>query len=235
MKNKYFKWLGSGLLGVLTLASFSACEDDHFDLKSSTATTTLWENIKENDQLKDFASILEKTHVTRSEYIDQSDLTYAELLDQAQTFTVWAPVDGSYDASALLATLEAGDERTVEKEFIRNHLARYNYPSVTNEIMVPMMNSKMNRYALVDGVTYFKNQSVIGGAEPASNGTLHLLQGAAVFLPNLGDVARGTTNEGLDSLSAYIAADVDTLIFSPVGPPLRMYPSDATPSNLASF
>lgn len=215
MNNKYFKWLRGGFLGALALVGLTACEDDHFDLNSSTATTTIWENIKANDQLKDFAQILEKTHVTRSENIDQSDLTYAELLNTPQTFTVWAPKDGTYDASELLATLESGDERRVEKEFIRNHVARYNYPGVIGDFMVPMMNKKTNRYEVTGSGSTFRNIPVLGVNAPASNGSLHVLDGKTAFFPSLSDVMRGESNEGFDSLAAFVKNEVDTIYFLP--------------------
>ena len=68
MNIKFRKWLKYGMLGTLALAGFSACSDDHFDIKSSTPKQTLWEEIASNPQLDSLKMILERTTFTVDEF-----------------------------------------------------------------------------------------------------------------------------------------------------------------------
>lgn len=210
MNIKYCKWLKYGLLGTLALIGFGACSDDHFDIHSSTPTESLWEKIVANSKLDSLRQILERTTFTKDEFTKTSNLTYAQLLSSGQTFTVWAPEDGTYNAAKWLAMLDNGQNREVEKQFVRNHIARYNFSGISGEdtIKVTMLNSKVNNYILSENT--FKNVPIDSETESASNGSLHLLNGYAPFTSNMYEAIEFTDN--LDSLYEFFHED-DTLIF----------------------
>ena len=162
------------MLGTLALAGFSACSDDHFDIKSSTPKQTLWEEIASNPQLDSLKMILERTTFTVDEFSKTSKLTYAQLLNSSQTFTIWAPENGTYNAAKWLALLDQGKNREVEKQFVRNHIARYNFAGVNggDTIKVTLLNSKVVNYILPE--TTIKNIKIDGNVQAATNVSLQL-------------------------------------------------------------
>lgn len=210
MNIKFRKWFKYGMLGALAIAGLGACSDDHFDIKSSTPKQSLWEEIASNPQLDSLKMILERTTFTVDEFSKTSNLTYAQLLNSSQTFTVWAPKDGTYNAGKWLAMLDEGKNREVEKQFVRNHIARYNFSGTNggDTIKVTMLNSKVVNYILPK--TTFKNVPIDGSVQEATNGSLHLLKGMVPFASNLYEAIEFTP--GLDSLYSFLHED-DTLMF----------------------
>ena len=99
MKRSIFNIVTGGILGASMLLGYTSCTDDHFDIKYSDASAqqTIWQNIQANPQLTNLKTILQGIKVYTKEEDKSSTITYAELLNQPQTFTFWAPVDGSYD------------------------------------------------------------------------------------------------------------------------------------------
>ena len=89
MKHIYRRWAGSLCCAVTAALALSACADwdDHYDADTSlldTQNASIWQNIEKAGNLSQFASLLKKTG-------------YDAKLDASQTYTVWAPVDGSFD------------------------------------------------------------------------------------------------------------------------------------------
>ena len=89
----------------------ACCERVHrrpFDIKNTMGSDkTLWETIESNPNLSDFAGILKRTKVLSNENDHKATITAAELLNQPQSFTMWAPVNGSFNAKAWNDTLDA--------------------------------------------------------------------------------------------------------------------------------
>lgn len=95
MKNNITRWISRSVLASSALLAFVACSDDHFDIKNNFGSDkTLWENIESDAQLSDFATLLKRTKVIKADNDHKATLTAAELLNQPQTFTIWAPVNG---------------------------------------------------------------------------------------------------------------------------------------------
>ena len=107
MKRSILNIVSGGILGASMLLGYTSCTDDHFDIKYSDASAqqTIWQNIQENPSLKNLKTILQGIKVYTKEEDKSSTITYAELLKQPQTFTFWAPVDGSYDADKYMNKL----------------------------------------------------------------------------------------------------------------------------------
>ena len=168
---KHLGWKGMACSAIIAAATLTACSDwdDHFDTNSSvldSQRSTLWQQIDKADNLTQFASLLKKTG-------------YDEKLSASQTYTVWAPVDNSFDYDVLS---QYGNERLL-REFVENHIARNNYPAsgVVNK-KIYMLNEKKMSF---DGASDYSIQGVklaIPNLSSCSNGTLHAVDGKVPFL-----------------------------------------------------
>lgn len=172
-------------------ATFTACTDwnDHYDANTAlfdSQQATLWENIQANGELSQFASLLKKTG-------------YDAILNESQTYTVWAPVNNSFDYDKLSGM---SNER-LRKEFIENHIARNNYlASGAINQRVFTLNEKLmhfdgtQNYA-IQGINVAKTNLATG------NGTIHTLNGMIPFMPNIYE-SLNSYDYPIDSVSKYI-------------------------------
>ena len=90
------------LVGASLLLGVCACTDDHFDVVNNPTTggnQTIWQNIKGNPELSEFADLLQRTRVMKNEDDRNATQSFASLLDQPQSFTVWAPLNGTFNAT----------------------------------------------------------------------------------------------------------------------------------------
>ena len=203
-------------MGLAALALTAACSDDHFEVKSDAAgNQTLWQNIDSNAQLSEFASILKRSKVMKEENDRNAQLTVAQLLDQPQSFTMWAPLNGTFNAKyweELLDRAEAlrktGTAESIQKardleyqvwnQFSSNHIARFNHEGVTGVQEFKLLNGKNTK----TGNGVFNSVAEEGAAINASNGSLHLLKGASPFLYNIYDYL--SHNAQFSAINAYI-------------------------------
>jgi len=179
-----------GILPALLLLSapygITSCSDawtDHYGQSQYDASSSLLELIEADPQLSDFLSLLKTTHVYNNQ--KRTNVTYAELLDADQTLTVWAPVNGTYNADSLreLCQTIKGDS-AVAHHFVRNHIAHnlYNMNSQTSEA-VKMLNDK---YLTLTPTTIFQSKVLEGKYNiPANNGLLHTIDNDAEFTFNI--------------------------------------------------
>lgn len=205
--NTLFKsMIKGGLFGLAVVLGTTACTDDHFDIDGASGTggSTLWANIQSNGSTDSLAMILSRTMVMKSETDKSGKINYGEMLDQAQTFTVWAPKDGTYNARYYLNLLDQRDaligdsatnasawalNYTVANQFVTNHVARFSFESNKQRQKVRMLNSKVCYYEA--GANQFNNVQLESDATlnsiTSSNGTLHVLAGVSPFAYNLYD------------------------------------------------
>ena len=144
-------------------SDFKDYNDDNGGLPG-VGTKTLWENISENSQLSNFAQLVKSSGM-------------AEELDAAHCYTVWAPLDGTYDAEALKNT----DPERVLKEFVKNHIAEFNHP-LTGEVdeRIYTLNDKSHVFSNISGNKF--GEAEIGTANiPAINGVMHILNNKETF------------------------------------------------------
>lgn len=207
--NKIFNTAKVVMAALTVGAMTTACSDwdDHYDANGSatgSATSTLWENISANENLSDFVSLAKKAG-------------YDKVLSNSQTYTVWAPLNGSFDYE----TLNNMNLATMKKQFMQNHVAHFNYPATGSiDQRVYMINEKMKKF--VGNGTY-----TMGGTEltkvniPNSNGTLHTINGKLDFGFNIYE-SINADEYPLDSVSAYFAKydmkklDADNSVKGPV-------------------
>lgn len=201
MKRKYMRLLNKGVLGAAVIAGCSACTDtidDHYGVSDGVATQTLWEQIVSQPDLSDFAKVLESVHYYDNE-TKPSTMTYKDLLQMNNKLTVWAPVNGSFVLSDILADAQS-DEYNVDHRFVRNHINTFarNVNGVEKD-SITMLNTKMN---ILDNATRtFKDVKIIESNIPATNGMLHKLDTTVTFLNNLYEYMQVTPN--LSSLYKY--------------------------------
>lgn len=204
MKFKKIQWLTQTLMTVALAAGINACTDDHFDISSDVnGKQTLWQNIQGNDNLSQFADILQSVYNSKDEK-KTSNETYAELLNGDQTFTVWAPVNGSFDYTYYKNLLSLGIRDSiykVEKELIRNNMTRYSH-TINSSVdeKIDLFNDKT---AQLDGSAMtMQGVAITTPNIGASNGTLHIVQAPVAYRPNLYEYM--ASRPDLDSINQYI-------------------------------
>lgn len=199
MKLKSVQKVMGGILGAAVLLGIPSCSDDHFDIKTQGAGNTIWQNIEANSQLGDVAAILKQVRVYTKLEDKKRTMTYAELLDQPQSFTFFAPVNGSFDANYYLSKIEEiktkranGETASADTleynlgvQFAQNHLARFNFESVKGEQSLRLYNGKLATFNATDSV--FNGVKLNAGLTniASSNGVLHCLDGVSPFAYNV--------------------------------------------------
>ena len=161
----------------------TSCSDwnDHYEGTADAAEgATLWEQLKANPQLSDFCNVLEQTKVYRMH--KKTPVSYADLLNGGQAFTVMAPVNNTFNKDSLLQLVQTvvGDS-AVEKSFVQNHLTRSlvsSTPDATKMLMLNMKNMMMAN-GMVD------DTPVTAANMKSSNGILHVMQHALPYKHNI--------------------------------------------------
>lgn len=182
---KYIIKKGTLMMGALALAITSCSDFSDYNSEASfndlSASNTLWENILGDSQLTDFASVLRR-------------VGYDEVLNSPNSYTVWAPLNGSFNMDSLA---EVSDEKVL-KEFVKNHVANYAHLETdVNDTTIFMQNGKLLSFAnkntsnlTFDGNKVLKNQNFVSSLihnYPSTNGTLYLLSNPTKFRMNLYD------------------------------------------------
>lgn len=203
MNNKHYIWT-AGMLLSLAVAGLSSCTDDHFDINPDVAgRETIWQNIKTRADLSEYADVLSRVHYSKLEGSPTTQ-TYADLLDHAPSFTVWAPKNGTFDYAKWKALLDEGTVEgayKVENELIRNNMTRFNHVlnGAATETL-DMYNGKMAEFDC--GEATLKGIHISTPNIETSNGVLHILDGAVPYVPNVYEYIKAT--EGLDSLRSFL-------------------------------
>ena len=181
-----------GAAVLAAAAALTACADwdDHYDATAGPGSElTLWQTMKQQSQLSDFCQVLEQTKVFRQH--KKTATSYAQLLDGGQSFTVLAPVNGTFNKDSLLRLVQtAVGDSIVEQMFVLNHLSRSNVSVFGAELSLAP--SPGFRLANTKYVAIGQNQ--IGGVAVAEancrthNGTLHVMKGSLPYTRNLYEV-----------------------------------------------
>lgn len=212
MKTKIKYYLHAGVVALAATTACISCTDtwdEHYDINyGSVPSQSLWETIQQDSELAPFARVLDACN-------------YDTLLSAQQTYTVWAPkiTDAEADAYINQYRLEKSqgkkeEENSVVKQFIKNHVAMYNYQlHSTSADTVEMMNGK--RMTLTKS-SFNNNVEILANAgKPARNGYLYKLNGKEEFFPNVWERIQADTIGGdnaLDSVANFIAS-YNTYIF----------------------
>lgn len=180
----------------LALATASCSDFDDYNSVPVDANAmsgkTLYENICETSNLQDFAAIVKKAN-------------YGNVLNASQCYTLWAPVDGSYDASKILAM----DSAKIVDRFINMHMAQFSHPiSGTVDERVITLNNKHHQFSN----SAYDDLNIVTANIPSKNGIIHTINGASEYRASIYEALDEV--EGCDSfvnhLHAYDIMYVDT-------------------------
>ena len=187
--NKLYRNAAVAMAFLAVGAMTTACSDwdDHYDSNGITgsASETIWENVKANANLSQFAELIHKAG-------------YDEVINTSQTYTVWAPLNGTFNYDSLKVLPVSN----LKEYFAKNHVARFNFPATgsINEF-VTMLNKKM--MAFVGSGTYTLNGvEVVTPNVASSNGVLHVTNGMLGYKANLME-SLDTLAYPIDSIARY--------------------------------
>ena len=175
--------LFAGLVGCGIVAALGACSDwdDHYQTSSADGgNLTLWQQMKANPDLSDFCQVLEATKQFRMH--KKTSVSYAQLLDGGQLFTVVAPVNGTFNRDSLLQLVQtAQGDSVVEKSFIFNHLSRTSKSLSARTDTMLLMNAKHVRLEgnAIQGIP------MVDANRHATNGVLHVASKPLPYEMNL--------------------------------------------------
>ena len=143
-----------------------------------SAEKTLWENISAKGELSDFAQVLQA-------------VGYDAMLNAPTTYTVWAPVNGTFNKDSLMSLAHnAATRKQVIEQFVYDHVANYSHlESNPNDTVVYMLSKKLIHFSgkntdclTFDGKTINRGDNAFN--TPSSNGLLYTLNGMVPFRPN---------------------------------------------------
>lgn len=171
--------------GAVSLNTACSEWDDHYEepITQAGGQQTLWQTIQQNPELSDFSEVLSKTMVLRQH--KKTDISYADLLNGLQTFTVLAPVNGSFNKDSVLTLLETdkGDSMVV-RSFVGNHLSY----SLTNNTELPTDFFLLNTKRATIGNGQVLGVSLKDKNVKARGGILHVLERTLPYRQNLYEV-----------------------------------------------
>lgn len=167
---KYIKTITMMTIAGATLASCSDWTDHYENGAGISDNASLWETLKADSRLSDFCEVLEQTKIFR--HHRRTPVSYADLLNGGQAFTVFAPVNGTFNKDSLLQLVQTDQgDSTVEKFFVRNHIAASSASAIDRSSEVRLLNKKH----VTLSVSNVEGTSIISPNVHAKNGTLHVL------------------------------------------------------------
>lgn len=197
-KGIYNKVLGL-TVAALALIACSDTWDEHYNSSTTGMQEgSLWQAIKQDGNLSNFASVVEACGYDKS-------------LASSQVFTVFAPTNNKFsaaDAQALIDGYHAeknlvndNDNMTI-KEFLQNHIALYNYSvSKASNDSIMMMNGKRVRLTSSE----FGGSKLLSNNKLYNNGVLFTIDGRTEYAPNVFEYVRKDSD--LDSLYSFFYND----------------------------
>ena len=158
----------------------SSCSDwdDHYENEAAnSAELTLWDAIQQRSELSDFAQVLEKTMVFRQH--KKTPVSYADLLKGGRSFTLFAPVNGTFNKDSILSLVTtANGDSAVERFFIMNHLSQNLVSADGTEKNFRLLNYKNASFVdnKVNNVG-FRESNI-----HSKNGIMHVMDGQLPYL-----------------------------------------------------
>ena len=192
------------ICAICVFCGYWSCADwnDHFESPADQASgeLTLWQTMQQHPELSDFREVLSKTMVFK--HHQKTGVSYADLLDGAQTFTVLAPVNGTFNKDSVLnlLTTNRGDSMVV-RSFVGNHLSYNLVSNVGNPSEFFLLNTKR---ATIGNNTVL-SAPIKEGNIRAKGGIMHILQTTLPYRHNLYEVLLNDPRYSLigEQLSSY--------------------------------
>lgn len=175
----------------LSVAQMSCTDwDDHYTAEEHlqpSATQTIWQNISSRNDLSQFRALVEKAGM-------------AEKLDEVNSYTVWAPKNGTYNYDSISQLSDS----LLKARFLNNHIALYSH-SITGKdsSRVEMLNLKKKYFLGTSGQYTIAGIPISVPNIASSNGFLHVINEA---IPYRASIFESLNNETypIDSISDYI-------------------------------
>lgn len=191
----------STALSCSDYSDWNTVQSDTTPNTGKAAEQTLWENLIEQEQLSDFVSVLKKVDLS-------------ETFNATQFYTVWAPINGTFDLDSVM---NCTDE-DILAQFVNNHIAQYNHQALGSiDTKVKTLNHKAYEFKWEDGAYTFNGVGLAKTSDnmplynlPNKNGTLHMIDGSSLFLPN--GLEALTMIDGIGTISDYIMQYNDTAL-----------------------
>ena len=163
---------------------FTSCSDwdDHYVEPENQVSDglTMFQELQKHTELTDFSEVLSKTMLLKQHH--KTAVSYADQLNGSQSFTVFAPVNGTFDKESLIKQLstDSGDS-TVIRSFVGNHLSYGITSSTSKTSELFLLNTKRATIGngQVLGVS-LKDKNV-----KARGGILHVLERTLPYRQNL--------------------------------------------------
>lgn len=173
------------MMAACTLAAASCTDFSDYNEtpadQTPASSLTLWENIQQNGQLSDFATLVRQSGFDAE-------------LSTPRSLTVWAPQNGSFS----IADYQGLSKEDLLNQFVKGHIAEYGHAASGKvDERVHMLNEKSFTF-VGDGNYTFDGIAISKVNVPSSNGLIHVMDGAAKFYPNLYEYLK--TGANIDSL-----------------------------------
>ena len=175
MNKKIVNKIQAGIIAFAAIGLTYSCSDtwnEHYeDNALASGDTYLFQKMSEDSNLSDFCEVLKATG-------------YDKILGENQIYTVFAPVNGSFDKASLISDINAGKKSSVIKRFVNNHISRYNYSATDTEKKLTLLNTKnvVMTKSDVDGVE-INDSNIL-----CKNGVLHVVNSQLPFRSNIFEV-----------------------------------------------
>ena len=162
---------------VDSVVYFPIGDTEQFPAPEVEITTTLWDVIKTQPQLKKFTSILEAASYYTGKGKPSTSLHFSQLLDGNVPLSVYAPADAAISEAQYteLLNLAKSDGWKLQQEFILNHISPQEGTASSNG-KVMMLNGKavmLNAYTVVN--------------EACNNGQLYTVASCIPYQPNMAE------------------------------------------------
>ena len=181
------RYLTQFIAAALITLLVAGCSDwdDHYNIADKNTSATLWQVMQADPQLTDFCQVMKGTQVFR--HHKRTGVSYAQLLDNGQAYTVFAPVNGTFNKDSLLdlASSDQGDSLVVEF-FVKNHLAQLTVALSATPQETRLLNDK--RLVVTDsqaGTIALTNTNI-----HARNGELHVVAAPLPYQYNIYEALR---------------------------------------------
>ena len=211
--NKKLIIMAACMTALFSSTAFMSCDNDHFNIDPLVSGEgSLWQNISANPDLSEFASILSRVYYSKSEK-ETTDRTYADMLGSDQTFTLWAPKNGTFEFEKWDEMLKSGDREQiwkVENELIRNCMTRYRHVlNGDKKEDIYLFNGKVADFDC--GQRTINETDIIEANIGSGNGIIHMTDGSINYLNNMYEYINN--HESLTKLSAFFRK-FDKTVFS---------------------
>lgn len=204
----------------MTAAGCSDTWDEHYGAGNSSASSeTLWDIIKSDSRMSNFAELAENAIYYRDETKPQKAYTFKDLLDGDQVVTAFIPTNDAYTQEQWdsLKNLQKEYPYTLHQQLMANTISLWRQSALgsTKADTITMLNGKK--------IIFDKGAHTIGGSAidvnqcdiPAKNGMLHAITSPIPFTYNLYEYLKDGANaekNGIVKFHDFLVAN-DTVFF----------------------